>query len=347
MRRNARWGFTLVELLVVIAIIGILIALLLPAVQAVREAARRLQCGNHLKQFGVAAQNHLEAHGQFPTNGWGWWWIGDPDRGVGWRQPGGWIYNLLPYLEQEEVYGLQSGLSFGSQQRLGAARAMLETPISIFNCPTRRPAGQYPTGTHGTYGSMQVKPNFSALLTNVARSDYASNGGSRHTHPNDGGFRGAWGPDSIEDGESDEGKAKWEAIARLSNGVFYGASEIRPSDIEDGLSHTYMFGEKTINPDWYETGNSPGDNEYMLMGDNGDITRWAGPKAYRSQVDCPMWQDTPGVDPWYCFGSAHPSGVNMVFCDGSVHTIDYSINLIMHARLANRSDGGRVDPDDY
>ena len=82
-----RRGFTLIELLVVLAIIGVLIALILPAVQAAREAARSAQCKNNLKQIGVAALNHVDAHKCLPTGGWGYHWIGDPDRGFGQGQP--------------------------------------------------------------------------------------------------------------------------------------------------------------------------------------------------------------------------------------------------------------------
>ena len=100
---RVRWAFTIVELLVVIAIIGILVAMLLPAVQAARESARRQQCSNNLKQLTLAAFNHHHAARQFPTGGWGWWWVGDPDRGFSNRQPGGWIFNLMPFTEKARL----------------------------------------------------------------------------------------------------------------------------------------------------------------------------------------------------------------------------------------------------
>jgi len=110
-RRCRRDGsaFTLVELLVVIAIIGILVALLLPAVQAAREAARRTHCFNNLKQMGLAAQNHQSAHGFLPSGGWGFRWVGDPDLGFGKSQPGGWVYSLMPYIEYQNVYAIGFG----------------------------------------------------------------------------------------------------------------------------------------------------------------------------------------------------------------------------------------------
>ena len=116
MARAFRSAFTLVELLVVITIIGILIALLLPAVQAAREAARIAQCQNNIKQLALGCLDHESATKRFPTGGWGFAWTGDPDRGTDWRQPGGWIYNVLPYIEQQALHDLGSGTPPGSRR---------------------------------------------------------------------------------------------------------------------------------------------------------------------------------------------------------------------------------------
>ncbi|NLE37478.1 MAG: DUF1559 domain-containing protein, partial [Pirellulaceae bacterium] len=168
-------GFTLVELLVVIAIIGILIALLLPAVQAAREAARRATCANNLKQIGAAALNHESAHGFLPSAGWGFIWVGDPDRGFGETQPGGWIYSLLPYLEQKEIFDIGTGMATIPKKQ--AAASMCGMALPTFNCPSRRDAKMYPV-IWANYINVQNN-----MVKGDARSDYAANGGDYFGYP--------------------------------------------------------------------------------------------------------------------------------------------------------------------
>jgi prepilin-type N-terminal cleavage/methylation domain-containing protein len=138
-----RRGFTLVELLVVITIIGILIGLLLPAVQSARESGRRTQCANNLRQLTSAAKQHETAHGYYPTGGWTGSWSGDPNFGTGKGQPGGWTYNILPHIERQSVHdmGLTSNGSAAPAATLGQAA---QTTISEYCCPSRRLAVLYP-----------------------------------------------------------------------------------------------------------------------------------------------------------------------------------------------------------
>src|SRR3954464_14496159 len=132
------FGFTLVELLVVIAIIGILVALLLPAIQAAREAARRGQCQNHLKQIGLAFLNYESTHKSFAPGGWGYKWTGDPDMGTGEKQPGGWAFSILNYLEEGNTFAVGQGLP-AAQKSAELARQKAQ-PVAVFYCPSRRPA---------------------------------------------------------------------------------------------------------------------------------------------------------------------------------------------------------------
>jgi prepilin-type N-terminal cleavage/methylation domain-containing protein len=173
-----RRGFTLVELLVVIAIIGVLVALLLPAVQAAREAARRNQCKNNLKQIGLACQNHVSAQGHLPTGGWGFSWTADPNRGYGPEQPGSWIYNVLEYVEQGNVRRLGKGLLSTSPGFKDASITLHQTTLSAFNCPSRRSGGPFPSAWGPPNNQAIAEQPWLAELAHgsgVAKGDYAAN----------------------------------------------------------------------------------------------------------------------------------------------------------------------------
>ena len=156
--------------MVVITIIGILISLLLPAVQSAREAARGLQCQNNLKQLALGCLQHEAAHGFLPTGGWDWAYAGDPDLGFDGGQPGGWVYNVLPYVEQQTLHDMGMGMS--QPQKDDARKQVAQTPLPILYCPTRRPAIAYPNQYSPWMGGA------SNPVPNAARSDYAGNSGT-------------------------------------------------------------------------------------------------------------------------------------------------------------------------
>ncbi len=337
-RPVGRSGMTLVELLVVIAIIAVLMALLLPAVQSVRETARMVQCRNNLRQIGVATNQHLTTHGYFPTGGWGFGWIGDPDRGFDYRQPGGWVFTVLPYLEQEPVFSLQAGLTGSARSAAGAK--LITTPLAGFQCSSRRPTQNYPY--LGADWASRFK--FADPVPAVAKSDYAANGGTINFFPSAGGL---WDPHCLnpECGPANTPSdavlmAAVEAVnlnpATRPNGIVFVLSAITPASVRDGLSMTLFGGEKSLNPDFYATGESNGDNEAMYVGVNSETVRAANDQW-------PALQDRRGVDMVNSFGSAHPGGFATVRCDGSVHMLSYDVNRAVYARLANRRDGEVID----
>jgi prepilin-type N-terminal cleavage/methylation domain-containing protein len=340
LHKNARRAFTLVELLVVIAIIGILIALLLPAVQAAREAARRSQCRNNLKQIGTAALSHESFHGFYPSNGWGWMWVGDPDRGFDKNQPGGWIYNLLPYMEMNQVHDLGRGAP-DAEKRV-AARKMCQIAVPTFNCPSRRPAKAFAEAASHDRGNILHNVESDGLPTH-ARTDYAINVGD-YNGPENGYIDLRYpGPETMAAAES--GTFAWPAFARVT-GVSFVRSSITIADIEDGTSNTYLVGEKHVDPLNYETGEEYGDDNPMYIGHDWDNMRWAS-TVYPLEVDREGSFARDPSQSSYTFGSAHETGIHFVFCDGSVHSIPYLINLQIHARLGNRCDGLSVDKSEF
>lgn len=320
-----RSGFTLIELLVVIAIIAILIALLVPAVQKVREAAARTQCTNNLKQMGLAFHNYHDVYKEFPANGWGWSWIGSPVMNGSPGQPGGWLYSILPYVEQENAVTapLQfapSGLSgppYPANSFEGAMVTMMGTPIRVFNCPSRRNGGPYPCGfgamTYGTsYDGVNTINITLVAGTNVlARTDYAVCSGNFANDQIDGG------PATIAAGNN---PIYWATGSQDGyNGACYRGSQVRIVQITRGTSNTYLAGEKQMAVPYYLTGQDPGDNECMYVGMDNDNSR---------TTDVAPAPDTPTTTiSDLAFGSSHPGGFNMLMCDGSVQWITYDVNL--------------------
>lgn len=302
--RTGRGAFTLVELLVVIAIIGVLVALLLPAVQAARESARRTQCSNHLKQIGLAFHNHTDTYGHFPTGGWGWTYVGDPDGGFGEDQPGGWTYNILPFIEQQALREIGIGQS-GPLKRDELAR-LVGTPIKFYNCPSRRPARVYPC----------LQPTNAAPVTMGAKTDYAVNCGDTGNERNGGSPTQA------------------PSLSDAYPGIHYDKSKIKMAEVTDGLSNTFMVGEKYLNPNRYTTGGDAADNENLYVGFDNDHNRSTNITSY-----FPPRQDSKLFVDLHIYGSAHPGGFNMVMCDGSVRVIGYSIDANSYKWLGNRLDG--------
>lgn len=341
-RLRSSLAFTLVELLVVIAIIGILVALLLPAVQAAREAARRIQCVNNLKQMGVAFHNHHDNQKFLPSGGWGWHWIGDPDRGAGKNQPGGWIYHIFPYIEQQALHSIGADGQpdvVTPQQRAGSVM-QIQTPVSTMNCPSRRAAIAYPLLT-------QHNPlvNGDAAAAEVsARSDYGANGGEVIIRWGDGGINM---PTSFAQAIAGNGFVA-DDLAAKSTGVSCQRSEVEFRHITDGTSQTYMVGEKYRAPDHYETGNTPSDDHPITTGDDYDIHCWTAdgnnPDRPNRALYLPPIPDTPGFENAHLqYGSAHPGGFNVVMCDASVQFISFDVDEETHRRLSNRSDGQVVE----
>lgn len=341
-----RTGLTLIELLVVIGIIGILVQMLIPAVQMSREAARKTSCSNNLRQLGLAAHTHVAAHGHFPTGGWTGLWVGDPNRGFGRDQPGGWAFNLLPYLEQQPLYDMARGLDGShallAEKRIPRAMAlhdMLTIPLNVYICPSRRQVTTYPLVTEKVWDGFFVNAYHPKR---VARGDYAANMGSRHAR--DQNFRG---PLTLEEGDQwrvgSNNQKEW--VATDHNGIVYQRSTVSPAMITDGLSNTFLFGEKFMNPAEYETGLAHGDNKALYVGFNRNNARsthlFHPPKKDEFVPNnwLPDDGDNWGITDW-SFGSAHPGSFSMAMADGSVRSISYDsgapVDWKSYAELGSR-----------
>lgn len=314
-------GFTLVELLVVIAIIGVLVALLLPAVQAAREAARRSSCSNNLKQFGIALQNHHDTFGTFPPG------MTDDD-----TDNLGWGTYILPFEEQGNIYdkitanipapqvllhkgGNHPGIDAWGQLQVGAHTAYTTQVLKNYLCPSNA----LPTKDNNGYGASHYVGNAGSPV--LAYSSY-----------------GCGAPK----GDAQNGVL----VSDANNDNTYA---LNMAAVSDGTSSTFMVGEigrsLSVHATKIDDGRFPlwagGNNEGdCTTQQNGSHIRLAGVLPSANE---PFYINRK-IDDYSnnCFGSYHPAGAQFVFVDGHVSLIPNTVDITVLTYLANRMDGNAV-----
>ena len=245
-----------------------------------------------------------------PSNGWGWSLVGDPNYGFGREQPGGWAFNILPFIDERHVHQIAEG----SDNKPADLARMNETIIESYYCPSRREPRTYPL-THAA--------NNAARTRRAARADYAINAGSQTPCVQAGSGRDGW---------CGAGGVFWRQSMPTNwkpNGISFQRSEVRLAQIVDGTSKTYLAGERYLNPLEYTTGKDLGDNASVYLGHDIDIARWTSYPAAR---------DRAGLVYWWSFGSAHQGGFQMAMCDASVRLVDFQIDREIHEASGNRED---------
>lgn len=304
-----RRAFTLVELLVVIAIIGILIALLLPAVQAAREAARRSQCSNNLKQLGLGMHNYHDTFKTFPSGYIAG--VGANPWDAGNQSSWGWGSLILSFVEQAPLADRLKPGSCRLSDALTAGGPLdrvadLQTPISAFRCPSDMAKAT----NVGGYGLL---PNTGAVYVPTATSNYMGNNTSHKWHS---GGR-LQGYDTSQSGQ-------WGGLtaANEPDGLFWRASGVQMRDIVDGTSNTICVGERA----WEVAG----PNNTAVRCNAGVVH---GTHTSNEQLSIrtnlaggSVAINAPNGDCQYGFSSAHPGGFQAVLCDGSVRFISETID---------------------
>ena len=323
-----RKAFTLVELLVVIAIIALLMSILLPAVQQARESARDVQCCNNLKQLATGSVGFEGMHQHIPSAGWNGGWTGEPHCGGGWAQPGGQFYNLLPFIEQNALHQLtddtKAALAANAQELMAAA-------LPVFNCPSRRKAKQYACAL-----SFKVGRNSSSFnASSIARGDYAGNAGTVQVG-------------ALTFGNYKQ-KLKSTVDQNLTNftGIFGPGAELVSDQMADGTSVTVMYGEKYLDPRYYQLSVQdnapPADASGVYAGYDLSNVRFGRDNGEQFHPR----RDRYDYNSALCFGGPHPDRFNTVFCDTSLRKISYNVSTQIFEYLCNRQDGKQVKPSDY
>lgn len=356
--RSRSDGFTLIELLVVIAIIGVLIALLLPAVQSAREAARRAQCTNNMKQLGLALHNYHDAFGSFPPGGMtapGWGWA---NNGISWRGL------ILPRMEGNNAYNAINFDLYADGSGQASFMTAWYTTFSTFLCPSD---GDNQNGfradgtTIGQYPAGPTPPRPGGGATAVPVSNYAGSFGDNYCI---GGLTGTGGPwetptnvTTLPPGQTRIGFAGfWGTTFNLDLSSSTGGSlrgffdyrtlqVVKLADVTDGTSNSIMVGE--VLPA------QTADSNFWYF--NGATVGMTVPVNWQTKRDVCTDGQTFGSADWQCrysyaskgLKSNHPGGVNCLFGDGTVRFIKNSISLPILCAIGSKNGGEVVSSDSY
>ncbi|MEM7456008.1 MAG: DUF1559 domain-containing protein [Planctomycetota bacterium] len=361
LRDRRRQGFTLVELLVVIAIIGILIGMLLPAVQQVREAARRTTCLNNLRQLGLACHNFESANGHLPTAGGvvEQYWTDEAFRPQNGFESASWMTQILPHVEQGNLADLRASVGLNP-----AGGGISNLPVEIFNCPNR-------TGRFANLG-----------WATFALGDYAGVMAS-WSEPNWQGVGAtASCPGSPAEGfewqigcppRPNEQTAVWTGllvkagqIQTDSGGTVQNTWKFAtvPVIVPDGASNTILLAEKAVNANAYTIDGSDWDYWELMgyhTGADWPTMRMFAARGINGTADYDwdeyaVWGDTQERPSWvtrngagrtveFGFGSSHPGTINSVLGDGSTHVVNNNADLFMLDQLGKRADGSNTGID--
>lgn len=310
-------GFTLVELLVVIAIIGILVALLLPAVQSAREAARRTQCENHVKQWATACLLHHDTHDALPTAGY--YQVFYVPRSMTNGRPAslrdqawGWMYQVQPYMEGSNLWSAENDLTV---LRQGPSEAVCPSRRQPTFVTTWNPTGELLNDYSGNGGDTDTVGTANMGLT----PHYAGRGNHLRRHT---GVIVSHDP------------AETNGNPPLKN-VLVGVKHIT-----DGTSKTMLLGEKYVPSNAYQ-GTAWGDNFAWIQGVQWEGVRFANDPPLNDDPLDELVDDTRGgIVCGDCdfFGGPHPGVFNVAMCDGSVQQVPYNVDMEVFRAMANRMD---------